>query len=1687
MKKMTSLISDDNSVADTNNQIQQDMKGVFTMKRFSLFSKIMGIKVSLSCVLLSLCFIFAICPESYGEYRKTYKVAFILLVPENTDLSASNPLLQQQKKKIDDIKSNLGEAFSFATDGMGKVDTAYDVVVLAPPNPLIEKENYTMVFDGKPLSTPRLTDVFYQKVIAKYFYSGNHPDEFDFIAVYHYGYSSNIVTTPQQHWDVKRKITSFTTYSQELDNSNKWGSAGKLQGVGSTGNTERLNDSYDFDKSDMLLLLHEVFGHQWGVHSDTLTLETRGIHFGVGIQTTTNSSTVLYAQPWRLCVDDKCQDKIDSSINYCDTGKKYYFYTEYMSPDGTHTNYSGATFHPWILYFAGMKTRSEVPDKIMKVNLDDVTKFPRKHTIIDKSNPLSGTCEYIYIQEIINKHGDRVEIADPTPVNFPDIKEHWAENYINYVSARGIVQGRNGEFKPNDFVTRAEVLKMAYNGSMTEVKDSVNPQFDDVSESHWAYKYIADAKSNGYITGKKCCDSCSTYCFFPDIFVDRYEAAQIIYRLFLGNDSDILNSRNDITQISELDQNKFRDVQKGGLNSWAFDAVMWMANVKLDWVNGNKGEFIAEGFKNGTFGQDNNEKTQYITRAEMAKMIANSMNAKSLGVGSGYFPAMTADENDASMQDKGIYKSYGVTLGHLYEQIYLADNLNVPGSIHILGGDVQTIFQDGKISYTGEKNAEMFYFWSATGGSFSTTDNKNFSNMVWTPPQVSQKTTFEIRAVRGDNKGKVGYGLFYITVTPSPPSVNIQTIGARKDGVVQIVKVDDAGQTSGLGSTGTVKVNGKTVQSNWTADGINLNIFTGSGITWNTLIKPVHVEVFDGSGKLIADTFYPFSDIGQNEWYTRPIMKLWKENVLSGYSDTKSNAFGPNNQTTRAEYLKVALVADQMANNPGRTYPAYTGGFTDVTSADWFAKYVQFALTEKIINGCEPTKFCPADSLNRAAAAKITMLTFDNLLNTLSSYTDHGKVPSKEFSDVKDKSQWYYPFIYAAVQEGLVSGYSDGTFKPGTPINRAEMAKMNCVAAFGEKACMFSDETDEPVVTKVSPTVVELNKLTTFTVKGSNLPATTAFFITDCDNPQALAGGTELERKFSCTPSRTAGVKASVIKDKPSGTTLLNFKVVVTEKPVVESVLPLTAIFGQKTVFTVKGAALPSTTAFFILECAGVQNLGGTSLERKFSCTPSYTAGIKDGGVKAALGDNAVLYPFKVTVTELPKVTSVLPRVAVLDTPTTFTVTGQRLPDTTTFYITDCKNVQALSGGTSLQRLFSCTPSFTAGLKSGEVKDKTGGTVSFPFSVTVQPKYVPPAVTPKITSVSPPAATLNTLTTFTVQGENLTDATAFYLADCPYPTTLSGGTSQQRRFSCTPSYTTGIKNGEVKDTSGNMSFLFSVNVQSNYVPPTVTPKVYSVSPSDVVLGTPTTFTIQGENLTDAITFFVPECSGKQNLGGTSSAWRFSCTPSYTAGIKNGEVTDTGLVFPFTVNVQSNYVPPAAVTRVISVSPETATLEKSTIFTVYGENLPSTTALFINECKYMTSLGGTSSERRFRCTPMYKPASQYGLVKSRESDTAILYDFYVNVVLGTPSVSYVSPTRAYLNSYTEFIVKGTNLSDDTAFYMKDCKGVTKLGGTSEERRFGCTPSYTSGYKDGFVKDTSGSNDTIIKNFAINVLE
>ena len=87
--------------------------------------------------------------------------------------------------------------------------------------------------------------------------------------------------------------------------------------------------------------------------------------------------------------------------------------------------------------------------------------------------------------------------------SFSDIRGHWAEAYINQLSAKGLVSGiGNGMFGPENKLTRSQFLAMLAKLSGEDVSKSPAVNFKDVPGNEWYYAFVNWGSAAGIVKGK---------------------------------------------------------------------------------------------------------------------------------------------------------------------------------------------------------------------------------------------------------------------------------------------------------------------------------------------------------------------------------------------------------------------------------------------------------------------------------------------------------------------------------------------------------------------------------------------------------------------------------------------------------------------------------------------------------------------------------------------------------------------------------------------------------------------------------------------------------------------------------------------------------------------------------------------------------------------------------------------------------------------------------------------------------------------------------------------------------------------------------------------------------------------------------------------------------------------------------
>lgn len=173
-----------------------------------------------------------------------------------------------------------------------------------------------------------------------------------------------------------------------------------------------------------------------------------------------------------------------------------------------------------------------------------------------------------------------------------------------------------------------------------------------------------------------------------------------------------------------------------------------------------------------------------------------------------------------------------------------------------------------------------------------------------------------------------------------------------------------------------------------------------------------------------------FADVPTNHWAFEYIEELVDRNVLNGYPDGN---FYPNQTVSREAFAKIlTLAAGETVTTATTTY------FADVPTTLWSAPYINVAqsyMTAYNVNGT--LYFKPTESAVREdmAVAIVKMKGYDTSLADL-------EIIQTMFSDYNQISESAKPYIAIAVEKGVISGFTDGTFKPQATITRAESSAM---------------------------------------------------------------------------------------------------------------------------------------------------------------------------------------------------------------------------------------------------------------------------------------------------------------------------------------------------------------------------------------------------------------------------------------------------------------------------------------------------------------------------------------------------------------------------------------------------------------------------------------------------------------------
>jgi rare lipoprotein A len=166
--------------------------------------------------------------------------------------------------------------------------------------------------------------------------------------------------------------------------------------------------------------------------------------------------------------------------------------------------------------------------------------------------------------------------------------------------------------------------------------------------------------------------------------------------------------------------------------------------------------------------------------------------------------------------------------------------------------------------------------------------------------------------------------------------------------------------------------------------------------------------------------------------------------------------------------LSLANAQDAAVTPATDTPPAVaTDIFPDLPVGNQYYVGVKYLKDLGLVQGYPDGTFQPLKQINRAEALKVLVGAIEyNSFSpierplVLQESTPDNSTLTCPFPDL-DTTAWYYRYVCEAFQNGVVSGYPDGTFKPEQTINKVEALKMDLLQGGIPLQTSYTDNFDD--------------------------------------------------------------------------------------------------------------------------------------------------------------------------------------------------------------------------------------------------------------------------------------------------------------------------------------------------------------------------------------------------------------------------------------------------------------------------------------------------------------------------------------------------------------------------------------------------------------------------------------------------
>lgn len=174
----------------------------------------------------------------------------------------------------------------------------------------------------------------------------------------------------------------------------------------------------------------------------------------------------------------------------------------------------------------------------------------------------------------------------------------------------------------------------------------------------------------------------------------------------------------------------------------------------------------------------------------------------------------------------------------------------------------------------------------------------------------------------------------------------------------------------------------------------------------------------------LSSTFaITFSDLDSNHWAYQEITALTEAGIINGY---ENGTYQPERAVSRGEFLKLIMVALYEGNEYFETNNFHIG--------HWATPYaIEAAESGYLMSGTSVDRL--NDNISRLEMVHIlAKICIDNRIQKAESSE---AISFQDTTELEEESKLYIDFV---TSNGLINGYTDGTFKPNKTMTRAEVA-----------------------------------------------------------------------------------------------------------------------------------------------------------------------------------------------------------------------------------------------------------------------------------------------------------------------------------------------------------------------------------------------------------------------------------------------------------------------------------------------------------------------------------------------------------------------------------------------------------------------------------------------------------------------